>query len=99
MAMLPFALSVGSKLNRWNTKPILCRRNFVRAASLISVRSFPSTKTWPREACASPPITYRSDDFPHPDGPITATDSGRHLEVDAAQRRHFHFARAIQLPQ
>jgi len=24
---------------------------------------------------ANPPITYSNDDLPHPDGPITATDS------------------------
>ena len=100
MAMLPLAVSVGNRLNRWNTKPILWRRSLVRAASLIAVRSFPSTSTLPREACANPPMTYSSDDFPQPDGPMTATDSpGLHFEVHPAQRRHLHLARAIELPQ
>src|SRR5256885_12013537 len=75
MAIFPLAVSVGSRLNRWKTKPILWRRNLVRAASLNSVRSFPSTRTFPREACARPPITYSKEDLPHPEGPITATDS------------------------
>src|SRR5438034_4937542 len=75
MAMLPLAVKVGRRLKRWKTKPILWRRSLVRAASLSAVRSLPSTRTLPRVACASPPIRYRSEDLPHPDGPITATDS------------------------
>src|SRR5260370_605563 len=75
MAMLPLAVSVGSKLKRWKTKPILWRRNLERAASLSSVRALPSTSTLPREACATPPITYNSEDLPQPEGPITTTDS------------------------
>jgi hypothetical protein len=57
MAILPLAVSVGSKLKRWKTKPILLRRSFVRAASLNSAKSLPSTRTFPREAFANPPIT------------------------------------------
>src|SRR2546422_9151003 len=75
MAIFPLAVSVGSKLKRWKTKPILWRRNLVRAESLSSVGAFPSTKTLPREAFARPPITYSSEDLPQPAGPITATDS------------------------
>src|SRR5258708_10670129 len=75
MAMLPRASSVGSRLNLWNTKPILCRRSLVRSASFIVTRSLPSTRTCPRDACASPPITYRRDDLPQPEGPITVTNS------------------------
>jgi hypothetical protein len=42
---------------RQEVETILWRRNLVRAASPIVVRSLPSTKTRPREACANPPIT------------------------------------------
>jgi len=52
-----FAVRVGSRLKRWKTKPILWRRNLVRAASLKDVKSLPSTRTFPRDACASPPMT------------------------------------------
>src|SRR5258708_31775273 len=38
-------------------------------------RSLPSTSTCPREGCASHPMTYRSDDLPQPEGPITLTNS------------------------
>jgi len=55
---IPFGRKGGEQIERWKTKPILWRRNLVRAESLSSERSFPSTKTLPREACARPPITY-----------------------------------------
>src|ERR1700738_3649549 len=41
----------------------------------MAARSYPPTSTRPREAFANPPITYKSDDLPQPEGPITATDS------------------------
>src|SRR5262249_51579013 len=38
------------------------------------VKSCPATSTWPELAASRPAITIKSDDFPDPLGPVSATD-------------------------
>src|SRR5271155_2852238 len=54
--------------------PIWRRRRRARSSSLRPVTSSPATKMVPSSATSSPATRLRSVDFPHPDGPIKATN-------------------------
>ena len=73
--MFSRALSVGTRLNAWKTKPSLSRLSSVRSRSDIAVMSSPSMKTFPDVSVSSPAMQCIRVDFPDPDGPIIAVNS------------------------
>src|SRR5262245_29136874 len=73
---------VRHEMGAWNTTPTGLRRNRVSSASPAVVSSSPHTSTDPASARSTPEITLSSVDFPHPDGPTTATNSPRATESD-----------------
>ena len=70
--MFSSALSIGSRLKNWKTKPMWRRRSLVRSLSPSVVTSVPSIATVPEVGLSSPARMCMSVDFPEPEGPITA---------------------------
>ena len=70
--MFSSAVSIGSRLKNWNTKPMCSRRSFVRSESFSVVISVPATVTDPEVGLSSPARMCIRVDLPDPDGPITA---------------------------
>ena len=70
--MFSSALSTGSRLKNWKTKPILSRRSSVSSASSSSPSSTPSIVTEPEVGRSSPARQCISVDLPEPDGPMIA---------------------------
>src|SRR5581483_1718766 len=70
--MFSSALSIGSRLKNWKTKPMCSRRSLVRSASSSAVISVPATATETDDGRSSPARMCISVDLPEPDGPITA---------------------------
>ena len=70
--MFSSAVSIGSRLKNWKTKPMWRRRSLVRSESLSVVISVPETATVPVVGLSSPARMCISVDLPEPDGPITA---------------------------
>ena len=78
--MFSSALSIGSRLKNWNTKPTWSRRSCVSLASSMRVMSSPAISTVPLVGLSRPAIVCMSVDLPDPEGPMTATSSpGRTL--------------------
>src|SRR5690606_21248708 len=73
------AVSAGMRLPDWKTKPRFSLRNRASAPRprrpRRAPRSCPRTVTSPEVGAARAPETARSEDFPAPEGPITATNS------------------------
>src|SRR5437762_7669229 len=63
------AVSIGSRLKNWKTKPMCLRRSFVNSVSLSVVMFVPSTNTSPAVGRSRPARRCMSVDFPEPDGP------------------------------
>ena len=70
--MFSFAVSIGSRLKNWKTKPMCSRRSFVRSLSPSVVISVPAMPTVPDVGLSSPARMCISVDLPEPDGPMTA---------------------------
>jgi hypothetical protein len=70
--MFSRALSVGTRLNAWNTKPMRSRRNNVSSSSDRAPRSWSPMKTWPEVSESRPAMQCMSVDLPEPDGPMIA---------------------------
>ena len=70
--MFSRAVSVGTRLNDWNTKPISSRRSSVSALSLSLVRSWSPMRTDPESAVSRAAQQCIRVDLPDPLGPITA---------------------------
>src|SRR6266508_1546642 len=75
--MFSSAVSVGSRLNCWKTKPTLSRRNRVRPKSDRPVTRVPPMNTSPRVTESSPARQCISVDLPEPDGPMMAVNAPR----------------------
>ena len=73
--MFSSALSTGSRLKNWKTKPILSRRSSVSLASSSVLRSTPSIVTLPEVGRSRPARQCISVDLPEPDGPMIAVKS------------------------
>ena len=80
------AESVGTRLKNWNTKPTLRRRRRARSVSLNPSIRVPSSQTSPAVGRSSPASRLRSVDFPHPLGPMIATNSPRSIEMSTPRR-------------
>ena len=72
--MFSSAVSVGTRLKAWNTKPISRRRSSVSSLSPIAVMSWPPISTLPLVGWSSPARMCISVDLPEPAGPITAVN-------------------------
>ena len=72
--MFSSAVSIGSRLKDWNTKPMCRRRSFVSCLSGMSVMSWPPIFTRPSVGRSSPASRCMSVDLPEPDGPMTAVN-------------------------
>jgi hypothetical protein len=71
------AVSCGSRLNDWNTKPIRSRRTLVSTRSDCAVRSVPPSSARPDVAVSRPARQCMSVDLPDPDGPMIAVNAAR----------------------
>ena len=69
------AVSAGSRLKNWKTKPMWRRRNVARSVSFIVEASVPSTVIFPADGVSSSPSSDSSVVLPDPLGPWTATNS------------------------
>ena len=84
--MFSSAVSVGSRLKNWKTKPMWRRRSLVRAVSPIAVISWSPIQALPEVGRSRPARMCMRVDLPEPDGPITATSSpSADRERDAAE--------------
>ncbi len=83
---LTFSITVivGSRLKNWNTIPRLRRRYSVNSASPARWSASPFTCTSPVVGVSSPPIRCSSVLFPHPLGPVTATNSSAAISIDTS---------------
>src|SRR5271170_4493076 len=72
--MFSVAVSVGTRLKDWNTKPIRSRRSLVSPASSRVPTSSPPTNVCPDVGRSSPAMQCMSVDLPEPDGPMTAVN-------------------------
>ena len=69
------ALSPSTRLKNWNTIPMCWPRRRAIASAPSRVTSTPSMCTDPESTRSSPAAMLRNVDFPHPDGPVIATNS------------------------
>ena len=85
--MFSSAVSIGSRLKNWKTKPMCCAAELRQVGVAELVISVPAIATVPRVGLSRPARMCISVDLPEPDGPITAVSLPlRDLERDAAQR-------------
>jgi hypothetical protein len=80
--MFSSAVSIGSRLKNWKTKPMWLRRSFVRSESLRVVISVPAISTDPEVGLSRPARMCIRVDFPDPDGPMTAVSRPRGTSTD-----------------
>jgi len=80
--MFSSAVSIGSRLKNWKTKPMCRRRSFVRWLSLSEVISVPSMATVPAVGRSRPARMCMSVDLPEPDGPMTAVSWPRPISSE-----------------
>ena len=71
------AVIPSSRLKNWNTMPTCWRRMIARAFSSLPASESPAMTTSPSSGTSSPATRLSIVDFPHPDGPMTATNSPR----------------------
>ena len=87
--MFSSAVSTGTRLKAWKTKPSRSRRSRVRPASSSLESSSPSSTTEPEVGLSSPASRCMSVDLPEPDGPMIAVNWPAGNEIDdAAERVH-----------
>ena len=70
--MFSSAVSIGSRLKNWKTKPMCSRRSFVISVSLSSPSRVPASVTYPAVGRSSAARMCISVDLPEPDGPMIA---------------------------
>ena len=73
--MFSLALSVGTRLKDWKTKPISSRRSAVSALSFSPVSSTSPMRTEPESAVSRAAQQCIRVDLPEPLGPMTAVNS------------------------
>src|SRR5215207_3593833 len=80
------AVSVGSRLNDWKTKPMCRRRSFVSCRSPMAEISSSPIRTVPEVGRSRPASRCISVDLPEPDGPITAVNWPEGTSSDTPRR-------------
>ena len=73
--MFSSAVSVGTRLKAWNTKPIRSRRSSVSFFSDSDESSVPPMWTWPEVSVSRPARQCINVDLPEPDGPMMAVNA------------------------
>ena len=73
--MFSSAVSVGTRLKDWKTKPIFSRRSVVRSLSFRRPSEVPSTTASPEVGVSSAARQCIRVDLPDPDGPMIAVNS------------------------
>ena len=63
------------RLKNWKTMPMWARRMRASAFSSLSASDSPATMISPSVGVSRPATRLSSVDLPHPDGPMTATNS------------------------
>src|SRR5829696_4900164 len=76
-ATFSYALSDGSRLDAWKTKPIRARRSLVSRTGLSVPRSVSPSRTRPEEGRSKPAAHCSRVDLPDPDAPMTAVNEPR----------------------
>src|SRR5690606_37771445 len=69
------ALSTGTRLKLWNTKPILALRKLAAALASRLETSISPITTFPLSGLSNRPMTFSNVDLPLPDGPQTHENS------------------------
>src|ERR1700682_3941085 len=64
-----------SRLNPWNTNPILRLRTAASASFDMRDTSWPSSRYWPDVGRSRQPMMCMQVDLPDPEGPVTARNS------------------------
>ena len=82
--MFSSAVSVGTRLKDWNTKPIWSRRSRVSSLSLSLDSSVSPMDTEPLVAVSRAAQQCIRVDLPDPDGPITAVNSPAYRSSDTS---------------
>ncbi len=80
------AVSVGTKLNDWNTKPTRSRRSRVSCRSSSEQRLTSSMYKVPLSTVSSQARQCRSVDLPEPEGPSTAVNRPAPIATDTSSR-------------
>src|SRR6516165_3944730 len=68
-------LMPSNRLKNWNTMPMCRRRMIASSSSVRPTNGSPARETSPSVGVSSPATMLSNVDLPHPDGPITATNS------------------------
>ena len=75
MATFSRAVSDGTRLKAWKTKPTVRWRYVLIAVPLSFSTDVPATRTVPSVGRRIPPRTDSNEVFPHPEGPSSTTSS------------------------
>ena len=87
--MFSSAVSVGMRLNVWNTKPMRSRRSRVSSLSDSVDSSTSPMNTCPDVSESRPATQCISVDLPEPDGPMIAVKwPAANVDTDAVERAH-----------
>jgi hypothetical protein len=86
--MFSMAVSVGTRLYDWKTKPMRSRRSSVRSFSGSLLSSMSPMNTWPEVSESSPAMQCMSVDLPEPEGPMMAVNrpAGMSTETSSSAR-------------
>jgi hypothetical protein len=84
--MFSCAVSVGTRLNAWNTNPTRSRRSTVSCFSLRLDRSVSPMSTWPDVRVSRPARQCISVDLPEPDGPMMAVKAPLSRSTETSSR-------------
>ena len=84
--MFSSAVSVGSRLKNWKTKPMCLRRSLVSALSPSDVISASPIQARPAVGRSRPARMCIRVDLPEPDEPITATSSPGWTDSETPRR-------------
>src|SRR5439155_4122835 len=79
------ALARGNRLKVWKTNPISLFRIRASSSSSRSETFWPFSQYSPDVGVSRQPIRFMSVDLPDPDGPMTATYSGKRSEEHTSE--------------
>ena len=96
--MFSIAVSVGTRLNDWKTKPMRSRRSMVRRLSPSRADVDVADEDLPEVRRSSPARQCISVDLPEPDGPMMAVNRpAAEPDGDAVEGPHRRLAPAVHL--
>ena len=77
------AVSTGSRLKDWKTKPTFRERHSASCAGVIALTSAPPTRMLPLVGLSSPAMRLSSVDLPEPEGPMSAVKVPCSMSIDS----------------